>query len=665
MGYLTDYNASKGIKTNTTASGGGYLQQYNANPPKTAIKQTTTVSNSNNKQIASKTVITIPNPKNEFQKIGDWLVSLVTPKKNISETIIPNGTKLNQSKTNIPTNTSLNLAGTPQPIKLLPNQKKLTSEQMMQINPPPNIKKQESIFPETEKKIKELGIDPANLKANPKNAITDAWNAIKPLLEEYQKTHPIVGLNLPVLNFKGSPAEIAGAEMKRISTEAGVLFSPLTALFTVGNNIPIIGSATKLIEVALSAVTEGTTKITDKIVDKLPLSSKDKEAIRQPLGELASLVVLIGSGALSSKGLIRKKTELVKKYGEEEGTFIINKAKEIDNIKKEEIKSKQTKTERTPQEIIDDVISNKMENTPEGQALLKTALEAKKQGKNINIESKSYVTIVDHKTGIVEAKEIPQGKLEEFKNVIDTGKEGQVGIAGKRIDNKTYHITSGTIKKSVKKTGIASLDEIPTLSKQPEIVKSKVEIKTSSPVDKTFESRVYKRMKEEHSQLQDTLDYNPINLKTDAKKAVKLIEKDKEKAYRVAMGIEKSSDVTSTAVNIALSEKALQDGNNVLFSKLIKNRSLEQTRRGQEIVSERGSISDNSTSRYVKELISARLDKLGKKYLSEVENMAKKTTNKEKSIKILDREVAKAQKKIQNKQLDINEAQKLIDKLAC
>jgi hypothetical protein len=183
--------------------------------------------------------------------------------------------------------------------------------------------------------------------------------------------------------------------------------------------------------------------------------------------------------------------------------------------------------------------------------------------------------------------------------------------------------------------------------------------------DRQFTSRVYKRLQEEYPQLKGDLPVDAITLKADARKAVELIAKDKEQAYRIAMNIETSPDVTSTAVNIAMTEKALRDGNNTLASTLIKNRSLAQTRRGQEIVSERGSVNDNSTSRYVKELISSRLDKLGKKYLNGIEDMTKKYTPKEKAMKALDKEVEKVKGKIKNKSMDMKEAQSLIDSLAC
>jgi len=192
--------------------------------------------------------------------------------------------------------------------------------------------------------------------------------------------------------------------------------------------------------------------------------------------------------------------------------------------------------------------------------------------------------------------------------------------------------------------------------------------KTSGVAEKLetkFESRVFARLKAEHPELKGDLPYNEMKIKEDAKKAIELIEKDKDKAYRIAMGAEKSTDVTSTAVNIAMSEKALADGNNLLYSKLIKNRSLEQTRRGQELVAEKGSVTDNSTARYVKELVSARLEKLGKKYFGDLKSYFKKESNKTKAIERIDKEITKAKEKISEKRLDIREAQLIIDQLAC
>jgi hypothetical protein len=182
----------------------------------------------------------------------------------------------------------------------------------------------------------------------------------------------------------------------------------------------------------------------------------------------------------------------------------------------------------------------------------------------------------------------------------------------------------------------------------------------------TGNSRVYERLQAEHPELDGKVQYTPIRLQEEADKAAKLIETDKQKAYRVAMGIESSDEITSTATNIAMAEKALADGNDKLYAQLTKNRSLAQTRRGQEIVSEKGSVTDNSTSRYVKELIATRLDKLGKNYLQGVE-VGNKTLGKGKSkgIAAIDREVAKAQKKLTARTIDIHDAQSILDKITC
>lgn len=179
-----------------------------------------------------------------------------------------------------------------------------------------------------------------------------------------------------------------------------------------------------------------------------------------------------------------------------------------------------------------------------------------------------------------------------------------------------------------------------------------------------LQSRVFERLKAEHpAELQGELYRDVINLKEDAARAVKMIETNKQRAFDIAMGRERSLDVTSTSVNIALAEKALADGNTKLYSDLIRNRSLEQTRRGQEIVSERGSISDNSTSRYVKELLAERLNKLGKKYLDNLK--LKKTSPKENAMKAIDKEVSKIEAQIKNKKLDTKSALALLDKLTC
>lgn len=181
-----------------------------------------------------------------------------------------------------------------------------------------------------------------------------------------------------------------------------------------------------------------------------------------------------------------------------------------------------------------------------------------------------------------------------------------------------------------------------------------------------FKSRVYERLKQEHpEELTEDITYQRLNMQRDAENAVTLINQDKQKAYQVAMGGEQLPDQTSTGVNIAMAEKMLEEGNFNLYAQLVKKRSLDQTRRGQEIVMEKNSVTDNSASRYVKELIHARMEKIGDKFLSNIIGRVKGETKPKKTERIIREQVEKAQKQIGKKRMDIREAQALLDRITC
>lgn len=193
------------------------------------------------------------------------------------------------------------------------------------------------------------------------------------------------------------------------------------------------------------------------------------------------------------------------------------------------------------------------------------------------------------------------------------------------------------------------------------------DIESKSQSDNQFESRVFKRLKAEHEELEGDLKYDINHAKEDIEKATKLIEEDKNQAFRVAMGIEEApAGQTSARVNIIMAEKALSEGNNALFSQLTKNRSLKQTSRGQEIEAEKSSVTNNDTARYVKELISARLEKLGSSYLGDLKKTVTKKSGKMKAIEVIKDEVKKVRKQInRTKEMDLEEAQALLDSLMC
>lgn len=139
-----------------------------------------------------------------------------------------------------------------------------------------------------------------------------------------------------------------------------------------------------------------------------------------------------------------------------------------------------------------------------------------------------------------------------------------------------------------------------------------------------------------------------------------LIEKDKQSAFDIAMGRKPATDTSQTTINGVLAQKALDDGNYALYDKLTTARSLDLTRKGQDIAMERGNVTENSTDKYVKQLLASRLDALGKNYLSDL-----KGTNKAKGMEKVDAEIGKVEKQIKTKKLNLKDALSLLDELSC
>ena len=79
------------------------------------------------------------------------------------------------------------------------------------------------------------------------------------------------------------------------------------------------------------------------------------------------------------------------------------------------------------------------------------------------------------------------------------------------------------------------------------------------------------------------------------------------------------------------------------------------------------SITDNSTSRYVKELIALKLEKLGPKFTANLkENIAgRKGSKKKRGTEILNEKVGQLEKKVKSKKIDKKTALDLLEQLKC
>lgn len=185
---------------------------------------------------------------------------------------------------------------------------------------------------------------------------------------------------------------------------------------------------------------------------------------------------------------------------------------------------------------------------------------------------------------------------------------------------------------------------------------------------KTKESTAYKRVRDRLEQTtREDVNYNQLNLKKDAEAALEFIAKDKKAALRVAFGLEAPPPgQTETAIAIALADKAARDGNYKLQAQLESSRSLRQTRRGQEIVSERGRFDEDSPYHYIQTVLDQRLKNIGKNIKSDiVEQFRKISAAKQNAVERIDKKAREVSKFMRREQSKIKLAQNIIDELTC
>lgn len=136
-------------------------------------------------------------------------------------------------------------------------------------------------------------------------------------------------------------------------------------------------------------------------------------------------------------------------------------------------------------------------------------------------------------------------------------------------------------------------------------------VKTKGEVKR---SKAFQRVQERLGEYADfDVNYNRLNLADDTAKAMEFVEKYPKEAKRIALGMQGAPEgVTETAISIALAEKAAEGKDYALQAQLERSRSLRQTRRGQEIVAERGRFNENSAHFFMQQVLAARIERAGK-----------------------------------------------------
>lgn len=474
------------------------------------------------------------------------------------------------------------------------------------------------MFASTVASVKDIVMNPLNVYNSPKEFAATLYDST--IKEVYHTDKDEIQRVKNLFSDIGNKSKLTTVEqgIKATTGAANVLFTPISAFFGAVNSIPLVGTVSKLVTLPFSLGADVGKVAFGKALDVMPVSQEVKTKLKDAVEEVGSLAgMLVVGGKLYEKGgeVIKRETpKLFKKFGETDAKVIIEKAQEKAQA------SVETPKPSTPFQLAHEKAQTTPIETPK--------IEVPKT--EVKVEPKATT---------------PFGQLHE--------------------QMQTEPLTKTPEPASVKiepKAGGPQISTPEPLKTQGEAISGQIK---GTDKNSEFTSRVFERMKVEHPELTGDLTVERMNLEKDAQKAVELVVKDKQKAYDIAMGKEKSSDVTATATNIALAEQALKEGNNELYAKLITNRSLEQTRRGQEIVAEKGSVKDNSLARYVKELISQRLEKVGKNYLGDLKENFKGKSSKERATAKIDSEVGKLETRIKQKKLDVKTALSLLDKLTC
>lgn len=232
-----------------------------------------------------------------------------------------------------------------------------------------------------------------------------------------------------------------GSTLKLVGAGAGILFSPITALFKGGEDFPVLGTVVKGIDTAFSAAGEGGSAVGQKIVDKLPISNeKDKQLLKEGVGDIFALAAQIALG----KATDVVKTKLKGKYGAVDAQTIVDKAEDIAashpdtpehlaakverskaRVENPDTPIEQTKAEESAKTVTD---INQYE-TPEAYIESQKNAEGMRPVEEGEVLPNGSTTKMDFGTGkTMTDAEFPKATQEKFKAEYQTGKKSKVGV---------------------------------------------------------------------------------------------------------------------------------------------------------------------------------------------------------------------------------------------
>ena len=204
----------------------------------------------------------------------------------------------------------------------------------------PKTPKLVELFPSTLETLSDLQVDPLSLLQDPRKSLRTAWDSLKTTITEsapkIRTLFPAVGITGISGEGAGTPSEFVGEKLESTAALGHIAFSPITAFFEGANEVPVLGSVSRLISLPFIAVGEAGAKIGQEFVDLLPIPDDAKDNIKQGVEEVFALAGQITLGKISHVGS-KKRGELKTKFGEKDAQTIINKVDELVGQAKEPI----------------------------------------------------------------------------------------------------------------------------------------------------------------------------------------------------------------------------------------------------------------------------------------------------------------------------------------
>jgi len=294
-------------------------------------------------------------------------------------------------------------------------------------------------------------------------------------------------------------------------------------------------------------------------------------------------------------------------------------------------------------------------------------------GQGVPIEDAELIALDEYtntiKGQIAVSEVIDETKLEEIQKESDmVDMAFAITEANEAVDNieegeGAQEKTDKVIKKIAKKRGVDEANKVAAPPEEGVTPVAGAEVPVAGTTGKERLSRWQERAnKELDGILGDNPAYAQMNIENQKQKANAFVESNPEDAALITQGLmQPPGDLLKQSISVAYFHKMLAEGNTEAYTEAANAVTLRGTRYGQEIVSLRGEVNNNSPLHFIEQVINNRVAQAGRTHKP---RQSQKTAAANVAQKIKEG-VAEIKEISEAKTLDIIAAQKLIDKLTC